>query len=87
MIDLFIATLNPAVSYALLGFAPHFLFSDLPRTSARHVKEAEAVVWGTGLDNVCISNHHLLSRDYGSPSGWFLCFGIGLTKWPAWGML
>jgi len=60
----FIAALNPTIPYALLGFAPHFFFPDLPRTSVRHAEEAEAVARAAGLVNVRIGNRHLLSRDY-----------------------
>jgi len=60
----FIADLNPAIPYALLGFAPHFLFPDLPRTSVRHAEEAEAAARAAGLHIVRIGNRHLLSRDY-----------------------
>ncbi|MFQ6102373.1 MAG: radical SAM protein [Anaerolineae bacterium] len=60
----FIADLNPAIPYALLGFAPHFLFPDLPRTSVRHAEEAEAAARAAGLRTVRIGNRHLLSRDY-----------------------
>ncbi len=56
----FIANLNPAIPYALLGFAPRFLFPDLPRTSARHAKEAEAAARAAGLHTVRIGNRHLL---------------------------
>jgi pyruvate formate lyase activating enzyme len=60
----FIAQLNPEIPYALLGFAPHFLFPDLPRTSVRHAEEAEAAAHAAGLRRVRIGNRHLLSRDY-----------------------
>ena len=60
----FIADLNPAIPYALLGFAPHFLFPDLPRTSVRHAEEAEAAARAAGLRIVRVGNRHLLSRDY-----------------------
>jgi pyruvate formate lyase activating enzyme len=60
----FIAAINPAIPYALLGFAPQFLFPDLPRTSVRHAEEAEAAARAAGLRNVRIGNRHLLSRDY-----------------------
>jgi len=59
-----IAALNPAIPYALLGFAPHFLFPDLPCTSVRHAEEAEAAARAAGLRTVRIGNRHLLSRDY-----------------------
>lgn len=60
----FIAALNPAIPYALLGSAPHFLFPDLPHTSVRHAEEADAAAQAAGLENVRIGNRHLLSRNY-----------------------
>lgn len=60
----FIADLNPAIPYALLGFAPQFLFPDLPRTSVRHAEQAQAAAHAAGLHTVRIGNRHLLSRDY-----------------------
>lgn len=60
----FIAALNPAIPYVLLGFAPNFLFHDLPCTSVRHAEEAEAAAYSAGLHTVRIGNRHLLSRDY-----------------------
>jgi pyruvate formate lyase activating enzyme len=60
----FIAGVNPAIPYVLLGFAPQFLFSDLPRTSIHHAKEAEAAACAAGLRTVRVGNRHLLSRDY-----------------------
>ncbi len=56
----FIAALNPAIPYALLGFAPHFFFPDLPRTSVRHADAAEAAARAAGLQTVRIGNRHLL---------------------------
>jgi len=60
----FIASLNPAIPYALLGFHPHFYMPDLPRTSVRHADAAEAAARAAGLTNVRIGNRHLLSRAY-----------------------
>ena len=60
----FIADLNPAIPYVLLGFAPQFLFPDLPRTSVRHAEQAEVAARAAGLQTVRIGNRHLLSRDY-----------------------
>ena len=60
----FIAGLNPAIPYVLLGFAPHFVFPDLPRTSVRHAEEAVATARAAGLHTVRIGNRHLLSRAY-----------------------
>jgi pyruvate formate lyase activating enzyme len=60
----FVAERDPAIPYALLGFAPHFLFPDLPRTSVRHAEEAVAAARAAGLETVRIGNRHLLSRAY-----------------------
>lgn len=60
----FIASFDPAIPYALLGFHPHFYLPDLPRTSVRHAEEAEAAARAAGLTNVRIGNRHLLSRAY-----------------------
>jgi pyruvate formate lyase activating enzyme len=60
----FIADLNPAIPYALLGFAPQFLFPDLPHTSVRHAEQAQSAARAAGLHTVRIGNRHLLSRDY-----------------------
>jgi len=60
----YVAEQNPAVPYVLLGFAPHFLFPDLPRTSVRHAEAAEAAAHRAGLSRVRVGNRHLLSRAY-----------------------
>ena len=60
----FIAELNPAIPYALLGFHPHFFVPDLPRTSVRHAEAAEAAAREAGLTRVRVGNRHLLSRAY-----------------------
>jgi pyruvate formate lyase activating enzyme len=60
----FIVDLNPDIPYALLGFAPHFHMSDLPRTSAQHAEQARAAARSAGLRNVHIGNRHLLGHDY-----------------------
>jgi pyruvate formate lyase activating enzyme len=60
----FIARLNPNIPYALLGFAPRFYMTDLPRTSWHHAAEAEAAAHAAGLVHVRIGNRHLLSDDY-----------------------
>jgi pyruvate formate lyase activating enzyme len=59
-----IAELDPAIPYALLGFAPHFYMSDLPRTSYRHALAAQDAARAAGLLNVRIGNRHLLSDEY-----------------------
>jgi pyruvate formate lyase activating enzyme len=60
----YIAGVNPDIPYALLGFHPHFLMPDLPRTSVRHAEAAAAAARAAGLTRVRIGNRHLLSRDY-----------------------
>jgi pyruvate formate lyase activating enzyme len=60
----FIASINPNIPYALLGFAPHFCMPDLPRTSVHHAHAAEEAARAAGLTNVRIGNRHLLSHDY-----------------------
>jgi len=58
----FIAAVNPGVPYVLLGFAPHFLCPDLPRTSVAEAAAAETAARDAGLERVHIGNRHLLSR-------------------------
>lgn len=58
----FVAAQNPAIPYVLLGFAPQFLFPDLPCTSVDHAEAAEAAARQAGLDTVRVGNRHLLSR-------------------------
>jgi len=60
----FVAERDPTIPYVLLGFSPHFLFADLPRTSVRHAEEAEGAAREAGLETVRIGNRHLLSRAY-----------------------
>lgn len=60
----FVASQNPAIPYALLGFCPHFYLHDLPTTSVRHAHEAAAAARSAGLHNVRIANRHLLGQDY-----------------------
>lgn len=60
----FIAAISPDIPYALLGFAPHFYLTDMPRTSVGHALAAEAAARAAGLTNVRIGNRHLLGPDY-----------------------
>ncbi len=55
-----IASLDPEIPYALLGFGPNFYMSDLPCTSVEHARRAEEAARGAGLVNVRIGNRHLL---------------------------
>ncbi len=56
----FIASINPAIPYALLAFAPNFYMPDLRCTSVRHAQDAEAAARAAGLTNVRVGNRHLL---------------------------
>jgi pyruvate formate lyase activating enzyme len=58
----FIAAINPQIPYALLAFAPAFHMADLPFTSERHARQAEAEARAAGLVNVRVGNRHLLGR-------------------------
>ena len=60
----FIASLNPDIPYALLGFYPHFYFRDLPVTSRRHAEECQEAALEAGAKKVRIGNLHLLGNDY-----------------------
>ncbi len=60
----FVAEQNPGIPYVLLGFAPHFLFPDLPCTSVDHAEAAECAAREAGLETVRVGNRHLLSRAY-----------------------
>jgi pyruvate formate lyase activating enzyme len=60
----FISARDPRIPYALLGFFPHFLFHDLPRTSLRHAQDAAEAAHAAGLKSVRVGNRHLLSQAY-----------------------
>ncbi|MGC8795043.1 MAG: radical SAM protein, partial [Bryobacteraceae bacterium] len=60
----FIASLDPDIPYALLGFAPQFAMSDLPPTSVRHAEDALREARAAGLRRVRMGNRHLLGFDY-----------------------
>ncbi|MHA2432071.1 MAG: radical SAM protein [Candidatus Thorarchaeota archaeon] len=57
----FIADCDSTIPTALLGFSPHHMMSDLPRTSRFHAEAAKAVASDAGLTNVRIGNLGLLS--------------------------
>jgi pyruvate formate lyase activating enzyme len=59
----FMASLNPDIPYALLGFHPHFYMSDLPTTSRSHAEACKDIAEKKGLKNVRIGNLHLLRPD------------------------
>jgi len=56
----FIASVNPEIPYALLGFAPNLFMSDLPYTSQQHAEEAHQAALDAGLTNVRVGNRSLL---------------------------
>jgi pyruvate formate lyase activating enzyme len=60
----FIAAQDPRIPYALLAFAPHYLMSDLPPTSAGHAAAAFEAARDAGLENVRIGNRQLLGAAY-----------------------
>lgn len=57
----FIYALNPDIPYALLGFYPHFLMRDLPKTTRVQAEECLKAAREAGLARVRIGNVHLLS--------------------------
>lgn len=61
----FIASLDPGIPYALLGFAPNFCMNDLPATSKRHAFACKEIAEQAGLRNVRIGNLGTLGSDYG----------------------
>ncbi|MHA1270376.1 MAG: radical SAM protein [Candidatus Helarchaeota archaeon] len=63
LISKFIVNLNPEIPYRLLGFFPHYLMSDLPRTSLEHAKRCLNIAKRNGLKNVSIGNTGLLSNE------------------------
>ena len=56
----FIASLNPDIPYALLGFSPDFYLPDLPATSREHAEHCLARAREAGLRQVRLGNTHLL---------------------------
>ena len=60
----FIASLDPGIPYALLGFHPTFAMADLPATSRRHAHECKGAAEDEGLSRVRIGNLHVLSDAY-----------------------
>jgi pyruvate formate lyase activating enzyme len=60
----FIADLDPAIPYVLLGFHPQFHMADLPCTSLSHAMEAREAAEQAGLQQVRIGNLHVLGQSY-----------------------
>jgi pyruvate formate lyase activating enzyme len=59
----FIADNDPTIPTALLGFSPHHVMSDLPRTSRSHAHNSLEIAKDEGLTNVRIGNVGLLGTD------------------------
>ncbi len=57
----FIATVNPDIPYALLGFSPQFRMDDLPPTPKNLAKECLAAAREAGLTRVRLENTELLT--------------------------
>ena len=57
----FIAELNPAIPYTLLGYYPHFYMTDLPRASWKHAQRCVGICREAGLLRVKLGNPHLFS--------------------------
>ncbi len=57
----FICQCGPDIPYSLLGFYPHFLMKDLPRTTRAQAEECLQAAGEAGLTRVKIGNVHLLS--------------------------
>ncbi|MFQ5895645.1 MAG: radical SAM protein [Nitrospinota bacterium] len=60
----FIASIDPAIPYSLLGFHPHFFMTNLATTSRRHAEQCEKAAREASLANVHMGNRHLLSDAY-----------------------
>jgi pyruvate formate lyase activating enzyme len=56
----FLARLNPAIPYSLLGFYPQFYLHDLPITTRDFALQAQRTAQEAGLHNVHLGNVHLL---------------------------
>jgi pyruvate formate lyase activating enzyme len=59
-ISRWIASLNPEIPYALLGFYPQFFFKDLPTTPRGLALRCKEVAEEEGLKRVRLGNLHLL---------------------------
>lgn len=57
----YIANINPAIPYALLGFHGDFLMADLPRTSWDQANRCLQAARDAGLKRVRIGNVHILT--------------------------
>ena len=59
-ISAFIAALNPAIPYSLLGFHPAYRMADLPPTSRQQARECLNAAQQAGLKRLKVGNPHLL---------------------------
>ncbi len=60
----FLSGLDKRIPWALLAFAPHFYFADMPTTPRSHANRALAIAREYGILNARIGNIHLLSEGY-----------------------
>ncbi len=61
----FIASLNPDIPYALLGYTPQFYLQDLPPTSRAHAERCLRRAREAGLRHVHLGNAESLGAAYG----------------------
>jgi pyruvate formate lyase activating enzyme len=59
-----IARLDPAIPYSLLGFHPDFHMADLPCTSRHHAEECLDAARVAGLQRLHVGNSHVLGPRY-----------------------
>jgi len=59
----FIASFDPNIPYALLGFHPDFLMTDLPTTSFQQAERCLKAAEGAGLRQARVGNIHLLKHE------------------------
>jgi pyruvate formate lyase activating enzyme len=57
----FLSNIDRSIPWSFLGFHPHFLFRDMPRTSHRHADIALSIANRYGMKNTRIGNVHLLT--------------------------
>jgi pyruvate formate lyase activating enzyme len=56
----FLAGIDKDIPWSFLGFSPHFLFSDMPRTSRQQADTALNIAQAHGITRTHVGNAHLL---------------------------
>jgi pyruvate formate lyase activating enzyme len=56
----FLAGIDKDIPWSFLGFSPHFLFSDMPRTSCQQADTALNIAQAHGITRTHVGNAHLL---------------------------